>query len=47
MDREEMPVAAHKIVKNLLDKHLVEPIANDLIEEADAIIKKYEEVVGE
>jgi hypothetical protein len=26
---------------------LVEPIANDLIEEGDAIIKKYEEVVGE
>jgi len=46
MDREEMLVAAHKIVKSLLDKHLVEPIANDLVEKGDAILKKYEEVVG-
>jgi hypothetical protein len=30
-----------------LDKHRVEPIASDLVEKGDVILKKYEEVVGE
>lgn len=47
MSREEMPVAANKIVKSLLDKHLVEPIASDLVAKGDALIEKYEAVVGE
>ena len=46
MDKEEMPAEANKIVKNILDKHQVEPIANDLIEKGDAIIKKYEDRVS-
>ncbi len=47
MDREELPAEANKIVKSILDKHQVEPIANDLIEKGDAIIKKYEDIVGD
>jgi trimethylamine:corrinoid methyltransferase-like protein len=46
MDAKELPGEANKIVKSILDKHQVEPIANDLIEKGDAIIKKYEDVVG-
>jgi len=46
MDEQELPAAANKIVKSLLDKHQVEPIANDLIEKGDAIIKKYEDTVS-
>jgi trimethylamine:corrinoid methyltransferase-like protein len=46
MDAKEMPAAANKIVKSILDSHKVEPIANDLIEKGDAIIKKYEDLVG-
>jgi trimethylamine--corrinoid protein Co-methyltransferase len=46
MDEQEMPAEANKIVKSILDKHRVEPIADDLIEKGDAIIKKYEDVVG-
>jgi len=46
MDKEEMPAEANKIVKSILDKHQVEPLANDLIEKGDAIIAKYEDIVG-
>ena len=42
---EEMPVAAHKIVKEILDKHHVEPIPEDLIEKGDGIIEKYEDMI--
>jgi len=45
MDKKEVPAEAHKIVKSILDKHQVEPIAGDLIEKGDAIIKKYEDIV--
>jgi len=45
MDEQELPAEANKIVKSILDKHQVEPIANDLIEKGDAIIKKYEDMV--
>lgn len=47
MDKQELPAEANKIVKSILDKHQVEPIANDLIEKGDAIIKKYEDMVGD
>jgi trimethylamine--corrinoid protein Co-methyltransferase len=46
MDKGEIPAEAHKIVRSILDKHQVEPIADDLIEKGDAIIKKYEDTVG-
>ncbi len=46
MDDKEVPAEANKIVKSLLDKHQVEPLANDLIEKGDAIIAKYEDIVG-
>jgi trimethylamine--corrinoid protein Co-methyltransferase len=46
MNKEELPAEANKIVKSLLDEHQVEPIAKDLIEKGDAIIKKYEDIVG-
>ena len=42
MDAHEMPAEAHKIVKNILDTHQVEPLADDLIEKGDAIIEEYE-----
>jgi trimethylamine--corrinoid protein Co-methyltransferase len=45
MDNDEMRVAAHKIAEDLLAKHQVDPIAADLIEKGDAIIKKYEEML--
>ncbi len=32
---------------HILDKHQVEPLANDLIEKGDAIIAKYEDIVGD
>ena len=47
MDDKEMPAEANRIVKSILDKHQVDPIANDLIEKGDAIIKKYEDIVGD
>jgi len=34
-------------VKSILDKHQVEPVANDLTEKGDAIIAKYEDIVGD
>jgi trimethylamine--corrinoid protein Co-methyltransferase len=46
MDDKEMPAEANRIVKSILDKHQVEPLANDLIEKGDAIIAKYEDIVG-
>jgi len=46
MDDKEMPAAANRIVKSILDKHQVAPIADDLIQKGDAIIKKYEDLVG-
>ncbi|MHC4323147.1 MAG: trimethylamine methyltransferase family protein [Planctomycetota bacterium] len=46
MDPKELSAEANKIVKSILDTHQVEPIANDLIEKGDAIIKKYEDIVG-
>ena len=47
MDKQELPAAANKIVRNILEKHQVEPIADDLIEKGDEIIKKYEDIVGD
>ena len=46
MDDKEMPAEANRIVKSILDKHQVLPLANDLIEKGDAIIAKYEDIVG-
>jgi len=46
MDKQELPAEANKIVKSILDKHQVDPIANDLIEKGDAIINKYEDFMG-
>lgn len=45
MDKKEVPAEANRIVKSILDKHQVEPIADDLIEKGDAIIEKYEDTV--
>ena len=42
MDKKEMPAAAHKIVKGILDTHQVEPLADGLIEKGDAVIAEYE-----
>jgi len=47
MDKEEVPAEANRIVKSILDKHQVEPVANDLTEKGDAIIAKYEDIVGD
>jgi len=47
MDDKEMPAEANRIVKSILDKHQAEPLANDLIKKGDAIIAKYENVVGD
>jgi trimethylamine--corrinoid protein Co-methyltransferase len=47
MDDKEMPAEANRIVKSILDKHQVEPLANDLIKKGDAIIAKYEDIVGD
>jgi trimethylamine--corrinoid protein Co-methyltransferase len=46
MDDKEVPAEANRIVKSILDKHQVEPLANDLIEKGDAIIAMYEDSVG-
>ncbi|KKN28217.1 hypothetical protein LCGC14_0856540 [marine sediment metagenome] len=46
MDDKEVPAEANRIVKSILDKHQVEPLANDLIEKGDSIIAKYEDIVG-
>jgi len=46
MDDKEVHAEANRIVKSILDKHQVEPLANDLIEKGDAIIAKYEDIVG-
>jgi trimethylamine--corrinoid protein Co-methyltransferase len=46
MDKKEVPAEANKIVKSILDKHQVDPIANDLIEKGDASIAKDEDTVG-
>jgi trimethylamine--corrinoid protein Co-methyltransferase len=46
MNEKEMPAEAHRIVKSILDEHEVDPIAENLIKEGDAIIKKYEDRVG-
>ncbi len=42
-----MPAEANRIVKSILDKYQVEPLANDLIEKGDVIINKYEDIVGD
>ena len=47
MDDKERPAEANRIVKSILDKHQVEPHANDLIEKGDSIIAKYEDTVGD
>jgi len=47
MDSKELHAEANRIVKIILDKHQVEPLANDLIEKGDAIIVKYEDIVGD
>lgn len=46
MNDKEVPAEANRIVKSILDKHQVEPLAKDLIEKGDAIIAKYEDIVG-
>jgi trimethylamine--corrinoid protein Co-methyltransferase len=46
MEDKEVHAEANRIVKSILDKHQVEPLANDLIEKGDAIIAKYEDLVG-
>jgi hypothetical protein len=46
MDDKEMPAEANRIVKSILDEHQLELLANDLIEKGDAIIAKYEDIVG-
>jgi len=46
MDQEELPAETNRIVRNILDEHQVELIADDLIEKGDAIIKKYEDTVS-
>ena len=46
MDDKDVHAEANRIVKSILDKHQVEPLANDLIEKGDAIIAKYEDIVG-
>jgi trimethylamine--corrinoid protein Co-methyltransferase len=46
MDAKEMPAAANKIVKSILAKHQVTPLADDLVRKGDAIIRKYEDAVG-
>jgi trimethylamine--corrinoid protein Co-methyltransferase len=45
MDKEELPAAANRIVRSIMDEHRVEPIADDLIAEGDAIIEEYEDRV--
>jgi len=47
MDDKEVHAEANRIVKSILDKHQVVPLANDLIEKGDAIIAKYEDIVGD
>jgi trimethylamine--corrinoid protein Co-methyltransferase len=47
MDSKELHAEANRIVKSILDKHQVEPLANDLIEKGDSIIAKYEDTVGD
>jgi trimethylamine--corrinoid protein Co-methyltransferase len=47
MDEREMPARANRIVKSILDKHQVELLAHDLIEKGDAIIARYEDMVGD
>ena len=46
MDDKELHAEANRIVKSILGKHQVEPIASDLIKMGDAIIEKYEDIVG-
>jgi trimethylamine--corrinoid protein Co-methyltransferase len=46
MDPKKLPAAANKIVKNILANHKVEPIAKDIVEKGDAIIKEYEKVAS-
>jgi trimethylamine--corrinoid protein Co-methyltransferase len=46
MDKEELPAEANRIVRSILDEHQVEPIADDLREKGDVIIKKYEDSVS-
>jgi hypothetical protein len=47
MDDKEVHAEDDRIVKRILDKHQVEPLADDLIEKGDAIIAKYEDIVGD
>ena len=46
LDKEELPAEANRVVRSILDKHQVEPIADELIEKGDAIIKEYEDTVS-
>jgi trimethylamine:corrinoid methyltransferase-like protein len=46
MDDKEVPAEANKIAKSVLEKYQVEPLADDLIEKGNAIIAKYEDIVG-
>ena len=46
MAPEEMPAEANRIVKSILEKHQPEQLASDLLKNGDAIIAKYEDVVG-
>jgi hypothetical protein len=47
MQDKEVPAEANRIVKSILDKHQIEPHANDLIEKGDATIARYEDIVGD
>jgi len=40
MDDKEMADEDNRIVKSILDKHQVEPLAKDIVEKGDAIIAK-------
>jgi trimethylamine--corrinoid protein Co-methyltransferase len=46
MDKKDMPAAANKIVKSILDKHQVESLSNDIMKKGDDIIAKYEKIVA-
>jgi len=46
-DDKEKAAEANKIVKSIMAKHQVEPLSKDIIEKGDAIISKYEDIVGD
>jgi len=46
MDQEELPAETNRIVRSILDEHQVDPIADDLLEKGETIIKKYEDTLS-